>query len=100
MWWQTARGRDGFGPFFVTALIGWSGASYLCTGAVHLAVGAVVAGVLAAIGTIWMHLMIRRRDAARIRAIITTPQEFPAIPMPDYLIPYATKQYEIDLAAG
>lgn len=100
MRWQTARSRDGFGLFFVTALIGWSGASYLFTGTVHLAVGAVVAGVLAAICTIWMRRAIRRRDEERIRAIITTPQEFPAIPMPDYLIPYATKQYEMDLAAG
>jgi hypothetical protein len=100
MYGHTARGRDGFGPFFVTALIGWSGASYLFTGAVHLAVGAAVASVLAVVCTLWMRRAIRRRDEARIRAIITTPQEFPAIPMPDYLIPYATKQYEMDLAAG
>lgn len=100
MRWQTARGRDGFGLFFVTALLGWSGGAHLLTGALHLAVGAVVAGVLAVIGTLWMRLAIRRRDEARIRAIITTPQEFPAIPMPDYLIPYAAKQYELEIAAG
>ncbi len=100
MWWQTARGRDGFGLFFVTALVGWSAASRLITGAFHLGAGAVVAGVLAIIGAMWVRAAIRRRDEARIRAIITTPQEFPAIPMPDYLLPYAAKQYEMDWAAG
>jgi hypothetical protein len=100
MRWQTARDRDGFGLFFVTTLIGWFGASHLLTGEFHLAAGAIVAGILAVIGTLWMRLAIRRRNEARIRAIITTPQEFPAIPMPDYLIPYAAKQYEMDLAAG
>jgi hypothetical protein len=100
MRWQTARDRDGFGLFFVTALLGWSGGAHLLTGSFHLAVGAVVAGLLAVIGTLWMRLTLRRRNEERIRAIITTPQEFPAIPIPDYLIPYAAKQYEMDLAAG
>ena len=100
MRWRDARVRDGFGLFFLIGVVGWSCAAYLASGAAHLAAGAVVAGVFAFACTVAMRRAIRRRDEARIRAIMTTPQEFPAIPVPPYLIPYLAPRYETEIAAG
>jgi hypothetical protein len=97
---QNARVRDGFGLFFLIGVIGWSGASWVVSSAFHLTAGAVVAAVVAFGCTVAMRRALWRRNAARIRAIMTTPQEFPAIPLPTYLIPYISPLYEAEIAAG
>jgi hypothetical protein len=100
MRWQNARVRDGFGLFFLIGVTGWSGVSWIVSNAFHLTAGTVVAAVFAFSCTVAMRHSIRRRDEARIRAIMTTPQEFPAIPLPTYLIPYVSPLYEAEIAAG
>lgn len=100
MRWHTARVRDFFGPLCLTGFVGWSLAAHLVCGAYHPVVGAVIAGAGAFVGTVTIHRVARRREAARIRAIITTPTEFPAIPAPSYLIPYLTRFSEAGSAAG
>lgn len=100
MRWQNARVREGFGLFFLIGIAGWSSASWSVSGTFHIAAGAIVAAVFAFGCTVAMRLSIRRRDEARIRAIMTTPQEFPAIPVPLYLIPYLSPLYEAEIAAG
>lgn len=100
MRWHTARMRDFFGPLCLTGFVGWSLASHLVCGAYHPVMGGVIAGVFAFVGTVTIHRATRRREAARIRAIITTPTEFPAIPVPAYLIPYVARLSAADVAAG
>ncbi len=62
-----------------------------------LGFGLALADVLACLGVI----AARRLDAigaARRSVVLTTTQEFPAIPMPDYLIPEMPPLYEPDVA--
>ncbi len=100
MRWHDARVRIFFGPLCLTGFVGWSLASRLVCGAYHPAIGAVIAGLLAFVGTVTIHQAARRHEEARIRAIITTPTEFPAIPVPSYLIPYLSRFAAAEVATG
>ncbi|MDQ2784283.1 MAG: hypothetical protein M3Y58_04690 [Chloroflexota bacterium] len=100
MRWHNARMRDCFGPLCLIGFVGWSLASHLVCGAFHPAIGGVAAGLLAFVGTVTIHRAARRREEARIRAIITTPTEFPAIPVPSYLIPYLSRLSATEVAVG
>lgn len=100
MRWHTARVRDFFGPLSLIGFVGWSLAAHLVCGAYHPVMGAVIAGLLAFVGTVTIYRAARRREEARIRAIITTPTEFPAIPVPSYLIPYVARFSDAAIAAG
>ncbi|MGI8688872.1 MAG: hypothetical protein ACR2M3_09865 [Thermomicrobiales bacterium] len=99
MRWHNARVRDFFGPLCLIGFVGWSLVAHLVCGAYHPILGAIIAGLLAFVGTVTIHRAARRREEARIRAIITTPTEFPAIPVPPYLIPYVTRLSEAAIEA-
>ncbi len=100
MRWHTARVRDFFGPLYLTSFVGWLLAAHLVCGAYRPIMGTIIAGVFAFVGTVTIHRVARHREEARIRAIITTPTEFPAIPIPSYLIPYVTRFSDAAIAAG
>jgi hypothetical protein len=97
---QSAPTPDGFGPLFLAGIVAWSVVALLMTGAFHPVAGVFVAGLVALGGTLRRHWEARRHEDARIRAILTTPTEFPAIPLPDYLLSYVADFESADVAAG
>src|SRR4051812_39322139 len=63
-----------------------------------LGLGLALADVLACLGVIAAH-RLDEAYAARCRwRVLTTPQEFPAIPLPEYLLPQISPRYEPEIA--
>jgi hypothetical protein len=87
-----------FGVLFVVAAVAWCAALLLARGHVaytlpSFGIGFALADVLGCLGTLAAERLDRARDARLLR-LVTTPQEFAALPMPDYLLPVAPPLYE------
>jgi hypothetical protein len=87
-----------FGVLFVVAAATWCAALLIARGHVvytlpSFGVGFALADVLGCLGTLAVEQLDRAREARR-RRIVTTPQEFAALPLPGYLLPLAPPLYE------
>lgn len=88
-----------FAVLFLASFLAWSALLLLVQGAFALRLGCALSDVLAAAGVIAAHQLDRARAERSRRLALTTAQEFPAIPMPLYLVPLIPPLYEAEIMA-
>lgn len=88
-----------FVVLFLSSYLAWSSLLFLTQGVLVPRLGGALADVLAAAGVLAAHHLDRVRAERSRRLALTTAQEFPAIPMPLYLVPLIPPLYEAEITA-